>query len=93
MLNLKQVEEMSPKEVCRHKRTELTEEAFDYVHDAHEINSCDCCDDLESTYDLIWICEDFVPLDGEYPSDAFYEKWADCALCEVCYADQLTQLK
>ena len=54
MITLDQVQEMKPKDVCMHKVDELTEEAFDFVHDAHEINSCDLCRDLESTYDLIW---------------------------------------
>ena len=93
MITLDQVQEMKPKEVIRFKIHELTEEAFDFVHDVHEINSCDCCDDLDSTYDLIWIVEDYSPLDGENPSIAFFAKWADSALCEECYLDQLNQLK
>lgn len=89
MITLDQVKEMKPEEVIRLKYTELSDEAFEFVHEAHEINFCDACDCLESTHDLIWITEDFRPRENEHASDDFLNAYWDCALCEECYLEEI----
>ena len=89
MITLDQVKEMKPKEVIRFRIDELTDEAFEFVHEAHEINSCDLCKCLESTHDLIWIGEDFQAKENEYASDEFLNAYWDSALCEECYLSEI----
>jgi len=55
MITLEQVKEMKPKEICYHNIKDLTQEAFNYVNEQYELNSCDKCESIESTYDLIWV--------------------------------------
>ena len=70
------------------KIEDLTEAELDLL-DQYELNSCDKCGDIESTYDLIWIGEDFTPKKEEHINKKFYEKWGDKALCEKCYIEEI----
>lgn len=65
------------------------EEIFEYL-DAHELNTCDKCGNVESTYDLIWItAEDFTPKEGEKLPDITRQRYD--ALCEQCYKEELEE--
>ena len=86
---LEQVQAMKPKEVGYLRVGDLTEEAYDFVHDAYEMNSCDKCGALELSEELIWIGEDFTPFEHEAPNQEFYQAWCDQALCDGCYHDEL----
>jgi hypothetical protein len=77
MITEAQVREMKPKDIVKLKSNELSAEAFDYVHEAHEINSCDRCKQLESSYDLKW-------LDEEYDEELFFSEGEYVALCKAC---------
>jgi len=88
-ITLDQVQAMKPKEVGYLKIQDLTDEAFDFAHDAYEMNSCDKCGQIDKSEYLIWIGEDFTPFEAEAPNKEFYEAWGDQALCEGCYHDEL----
>lgn len=83
------VESMKPKDVTHLNVNDLTDEAFDFVHDVYEINSCSKCRCLEHTEDLIWISEGFTPFENEQPNEEFFQAWGDCALCDECYHAEL----
>lgn len=52
--------------------------------DRDELNICDKCNVVESTYELVWISsEDFTPFEGEVVPQSVYDKY-DC-LCDQCY--------
>jgi hypothetical protein len=67
---------------------ELTQEEILVLGD-YDLNWCDCCGRVDSTYDLIWIGEDFQLKKGEKCSKKFYEKWGDNALCLECYEKEI----
>ena len=50
-------------------------EAEKELLEKYELNFCDKCGQIESTYDLIWIGEDFTPKKEEHINKKFYEKW------------------
>jgi hypothetical protein len=51
-----------------------------------ELNTCDRCGSVESTYDLIWITsEDFTPKKGEIVPKWAFKKYD--ALCPTCYME------
>ena len=77
MITEAQIKEMKPKEILQLKTNQISAEAFDYVHGAHEINSCDRCKQLESTHDLKW-------LDEEYDEALFFIEGEYIALCKSC---------
>ncbi len=88
-ITLEQVEAMKPKEICCHDVSDLTDEAFDWVHYAWEINSCDKCGCLDFSKYLVWLSEDFTPFNNECPTREFFEAWGNSALCEDCYQAEL----
>ena len=63
--------------------------ALELALEQFELNTCDKCTRIQSTYELNWICEDFTPKKNEKPSKSFYKYWGDSALCESCYLEEL----
>jgi hypothetical protein len=88
-VTLEHVQAMKPKEICYHDVRDLTDEAFEWVHEAHEINSCDKCGGLDKSEYLIWLSEDYTPFGNEFPSREFFEAWGNTALCDKCYHEEL----
>lgn len=84
---------MKPKDLIGMKFKDADEEygskTLEECMEKWELNTCDKCTRIDLSVDLVWITEDFTPKDGEEPSDAFYKYWADAALCESCYKDEL----
>lgn len=65
-----------------------TQEEFDEYLDDNELNTCDKCGCVESTYDLIWItADDFEPKENEVVPKELYKKYD--ALCESCYLEEV----
>ena len=61
---------------------------FDYIHKEYEMNTCDKCDEINYTGDLVWItAEDFEPKDGEIVTKEMYSTYD--ALCEECYMEMV----
>jgi len=57
-----------------------------------ELNTCDKCGYIGSTYDLIWITsDDFEPKKNERVPKELYEKYD--ALCKDCYLEEIIILK
>ena len=73
-------------------KTKETEEELDEFLENRELNICDKCDVIESTYDLAWIdSEDFEPLDTDtFNKTKFLKaiKKGYSALCEDCYNNE-----
>ena len=87
-MNCKDVFWKTPKEVLKNIK-ENDDELFEWLQD-HELNTCDKCDMIESTYDLIWItAEDFEPKKKEVVPEWAYKKYD--ALCIECYKEILKE--
>jgi len=92
-ITLKEIKDMKPKEICYHEVDDLTDEAFEYAHERHEINGCDKCGGLDHSMQLVWLSEDFEPFDDEECTEKFYEKWSECALCQDCYYEEIGKIE
>lgn len=69
-------------ELILKEKLELTIEHYDLL-DEKELNTCDCCKIIESTYWLYWITsEEYLEIGEELPEEV-YEKYD--ALCSSCY--------
>ena len=67
------------------------DEVAEFLEDK-ELNTCDKCDTIDSTYDLIWLtAEDFEPKKGETVPKELYKKYD--ALCEDCYQKSIKKKK
>lgn len=78
---------MTEKEVF--KENNITKEVFFQELENYELNTCDKCNMIESTYDLVWIdSEDFEPKETDnFNEKKFKEaiKKKYSALCLDCY--------
>jgi len=67
------------------------EEVAEFLDD-HELNTCDKCNIISSTYDLVWLtAEDFEPKKGEKVPKELYKKYD--ALCEDCYQESIKKVR
>ena len=63
------------------------DEVASFLED-QELNTCDKCGEIDSTYDLVWIDSgDFEPKKGEIVPKELYNKYS--ALCEDCYGTSI----
>ena len=88
---------LNPKEVIGKKYTDVaklfkTEADLDIYLEENELNTCDKCNKIDSTYDLVWITSpDFEPKEGEIVPQELYKKYD--ALCEDCYQESIKKVK
>ena len=83
----KDVEGKSYEEFCAIKGFENDDDAYQWMSD-NDLNTCDKCHTVHSTYDLIWITsEDFQPKQGEILKEQAYLNFD--ALCDYCYKEEL----
>lgn len=87
-LDKEQIPVRSRKELIGLNIKDLTETEKEIL-EKYELNICDKCGCIESTYDLIWICEDFTPRKNEHIGEGFFKRWGDSALCEGCYVTEI----
>ena len=64
----------------------LTIEQFNEVADKYELNICDKCGIIESTYDLLWLEHDDRITEDEWK--VVSANGAYVALCQLCLNDQ-----
>jgi hypothetical protein len=79
----KKIERLKRLVVGDYVKGKLTDSQLEQLQ-KDELNTCDKCGLVDSTYDLIWITsEDFEPKKGEKVPESAYRKYD--ALCKKCY--------
>jgi len=77
----------------------LTDEQSEQM-ERDELNTCSMCGIVDSTYELIWLTEDFEPAEGEelkpsawskYDSEALCGNWSNKSHPHGCYYKCLTK--
>lgn len=84
VLKLNEVKEWKRKHFLLKDIGDFEEEVYDFIHDKYSMNTCDKCNTIHDTEQLVWITtEDFEPKENEIVPEELYEKYD--ALCEECY--------